>query len=100
MPLGFVRIKSRPHGGAPAHIRDQWIGLVLPVQDTSEDAVLANVLTHQMITEKKGGYEVLWEDAMNVLGSKSPETRKWWETNVSGFPALIFDPECCESIPD
>ena len=99
MPQGFIRITSRPKGGAPATVRDRWIGLVLPVEQKT-DAHLEDVLTHRLITDRRGGYQVLWSDAMNVLGEHDANTRKWWEENVHGFPTLIFDEDCCEPVPD
>ena len=97
-----IRIKSRPAGGAPTEIRDKWIGLVLPVIEKT-DALLADVVTGKLITSRTGGYEILWEDAMNALAQKSPKAKGWWEENVGArfhFPTLIFDEDCCEIVPD
>ncbi|MBI4155653.1 MAG: hypothetical protein HY507_00285 [Candidatus Zambryskibacteria bacterium] len=101
MPQCFVRIKSRPAGGAPIEIRDKWIGLILPVLDMSNN-LLADVMTGKLVTDRVGGYAIRWDDAMNVLEQKHPEARKWWEENVERlrFPTLIFDPDCCEVVAD
>ena len=92
-----IRIKSRPPGGAPPKVRDAWIGIVMPAKET--DALLADVNTRRLVTDRVGGYEVQWDDAMNALGQKDVSARQWWEDNAR-FPALIFSPECCEIVPD
>ena len=102
MAQGFIRIKSRPAGNAPAEIRDKWIGLVLPVVEKTT-SLLADVMTGQMVTNRTGGYEILWGNAMEALASRNPETKEWWEKNVGArfhFPTLIFDEDCCEVVPD
>ena len=96
-----IRITSRPAGGAPAEIRDKWIGVVLPVINKSND-LLADVITGKLVTDRIGGYAVLWEDAMSALGSYNPEAREWWQKHVGRlrFLTLIFNEGCCEIIPD
>jgi hypothetical protein len=98
MPQAFIRITSRPHGGAPAEIRDKWIGLVLPCLGETDEP-LADVLTLRRV-DRIGGYSIHWADAMRVLGENHPEARKWWETNVPPFSRLIFDKDCCEVVAD
>lgn len=93
-----IRIISRPDGGAPEDIRDQWIGLVMPARTT--DSHLADVITLKRVTDRIGGYAVSWEAAMDALGEKNPSTRKWWEGLNAGnrFAELIFTRDCCEVI--
>lgn len=99
MPNLEIRIISRPPGGAPHSIRDQWIGLVMPAQAT--DSPLADVMTRRRITNRTGGYAVPWNAAMDALGKKDPAARAWWEDlNASNhFRELIFTSDCCEVIP-
>ena len=98
MPEGTIRIVSRPPGGAPDHIRDAWIGLILPA--TKYEGKLADVRNFSLIQNRVGGYEVAWQTAMDALGRTSPHARQWFEQNVHGFSALIFSPESCEVVPD
>jgi len=98
MAIAFIRVTSRPAGEAPAEIRDKWIGLLIPVQFAYDGAVFG-VLSHQP-SAPSGGYAVTWDDAMRVLGEAHPDAREWWERNVRGFPALVFDKQCCEIVPD
>ena len=95
-----IRIISRPDGGAPEGIRDQWIGLVMPARIT--DSRLADVMTLRRVTDRVGGYAVPWEAAMDALGKKDPSARKWWEglNAVHHFPELIFTSNCCEVISE
>ncbi len=98
MPELNIRITARPPGGAPDHIRDQWIGVVMPA--TVDTSRLADVITHRRVADRVGGYAVLWADAMEALGREHPTARRWWEENVHHFSVLIFAPECCEVVPD
>ena len=99
MPQGFIRITSRPEGGAPPEIRDEWIGLVLPVHQISDD-LLSDVITGELVTTRIGGYEVLWSEAMDRLGAKNQNASIWWKENIHEMSSLIFDESCCEAVPD
>ena len=98
MPQYFIRIISRPDGGAPVEIRDKWIGVRLPVEYQSDEP-LADVITHQRVA-RVGGHAVRWDEAMDRLGESHPDARRWWETNVAQWNTLIFDRDCCEVLPD
>ncbi|MBI4155905.1 MAG: hypothetical protein HY507_01580 [Candidatus Zambryskibacteria bacterium] len=101
MPQGFICITSRPKGEAPEEIRDEWIGLVLSCNLKTDDPVVGAV-TGKLAWF--GGYEVSWTVAMNELGIKSPEARRWWEKlreqSTLNFSVLVFDKDCCEVLPD
>ena len=94
---GLIRITRRPHGEAPPEVRDQWIGLVLPSIGKAGGENIG--LLSGRAAPVSGGYRVRWEDAMKILGSRSPETREWWETHVNPI-VLTFDDQCCEVLPD
>lgn len=98
MPIGFIRITSRPEGGAPPEIRDKWIGLTLPVVQDYEGA-LADVTTHQKV-DRRNGWEVTWDDAMQALGEADPAARAWWEEHIVGFSTLVFRKDCCVPVAD
>lgn len=93
MSHGFVRIISRPPGGAPEEIRDEWIGLTLPTIGRHEGP-LGDVMTHAKV-DRSSGFRVDWFEAMEILGGKSPEARSWWESNCSPV-TLVFSSECLE----
>ena len=94
-----IRIISRPSGGAPENIRDRWIGLVMPAEATN--SLLADVVTHKLVTDRVGGYAVPWDAAMDALGKKDPSARMWWEGLNADHrrKTLIFAYDCCEVIP-
>ncbi len=94
----MIRIISRPEGGAPEHIRDEWIGLTLRCEGMNPYP-LSNVMTHELV-ERTGGYTVRWDVAMEALGRKSQVTRNWWEAHVHPMGNLVFDEDCCEIVPD
>ncbi len=90
-----IRIISRPDGEAPKHIRDKWIGLVLPADPDAEPVLpVAGVISRKFAGNVRG-YVVSWEDAMAALDEDS---RKWWHNNVIHFSRLIFDAACCEIV--
>jgi hypothetical protein len=100
VPEFRILITSRPHGGAPLSIRDQWIGLEMPARVT--DSSLADVMTRKLVTNRAGGYAVPWDAAMDALGKKDPAARAWWEdlNATNHFSELIFTSECCKAIPE
>jgi hypothetical protein len=96
----MIRIIKRPDGEAPSAVRDAWIGLVLPVHDTSEKMHLVQVVSERPARPEHDSHAVQFEDAMNVLGKKSPAARDWWQNNTRGMNHLVFQPDCCEVLPD
>jgi len=100
VPKIKIRIISRPSGGAPEMIRDQWVGLVMPAEATN--SLLADVVTHELVPDRRGGYAVSWGAAMDALEKKDPLTRMWWEglNATHHFPRLIFTSDCCEVVSD
>ena len=98
MPLGFIRITSRPKGDAPSEIRDKWIGLVLPVEGRSTGPV-ANLISEGLVDDIKG-FRVRTENALLALRQVHPETKEWWQKNARLPHELIFDADCCELAKD
>ena len=93
---GFIRITSVPSGGAPNWVREQWVGLVLPIAERS-DGPLADVMTGRKV-DRKGGWAINWGDAMEALGQNSPEAQLWWALNINPM-TLVFTDDCCEVVP-
>lgn len=94
----MIRIISRPEGGAPEYIRDEWIGLMLPRLGRNTHPI-SDVMTHELVG-MTGGYTVRLDDALEILGKKSQSARHWWVTNVHIQGDLVFDEDCCEIVPD
>jgi len=89
-----IKIKDVPPGFAPKHIREQWIGIEIP-------------LTEKPIPEGQGfktgnsngdGYQVAGIDAVKALkDAGKKEAADFWEKYSSGN--FIFKKEVCELIP-
>ena len=96
MPL-CLRITSVPPGEAPLWVREQWVGLALPLvrQDESPTTFLTSGVLSGPRTffarmsallsgrlEREAGYAVKTQRAMTALAATSPEAVKWWHENV------------------
>lgn len=96
MPL-LLDITSTPPGEAPLWVREQWVGLSLPLAQRKHSPI--SVLTsgvlsgpktlvarvHAFITgrlERQLGYAVETRLAMAVLATHSPEALAWWQENT------------------
>ena len=97
MPQRFIRVTSRPAGEAPDAIRDNWIGLVLPVL---HEAIGPPADLPEAPRVGRLGYAVRWSDAMRILGAKHPEARDWWKLNVQATTTVIFEESCCKLATD
>jgi hypothetical protein len=96
--MPYVRIVRTPVGVAPLEIREQWIGLLLPLAlPMRVKPAVAAVLTHNK--ETTTGYLVNAEIAVQILATKSPDAAQWWRENYvrRSIPGtnLLFDAACC-----
>jgi hypothetical protein len=97
MPL-FVRIESIPEGEAPLWVREQWVGLVLPLAQHRQaplQFLTSGVLTgpksltswlFALFTGKfvrQAGYKVQAKAAVEILATRSPEAAAWWRENAA-----------------
>lgn len=99
-----IRIIETPSGEAPENIREQWVGLVLPV-DTFVDlriGVQESMLGGPPEPENIDGFPVKIEDAVNALKEAGRlKAALWFENNFFGRDAthLIFGKSFCELSP-
>jgi hypothetical protein len=114
-----IRIIAIPPGEAPPWVREQWVGLELPLAQSSSTArsrrvfgVLSGprdafarwlaILTGR--TGRETGYAVRVLDALAVLEAKSPEAAAWWRTNVphmtSPLRCFLFAESVCQVLDD
>ena len=113
-----IRIKSIPPGEAPEHIRQAWVGLVIPVPPRVTErrnflgfgvlsgpknrlgALLALLLGR---AKRKAGYLVSSKMALDLLAARSPEAADWWRQNAPRFfepdQGFIFSIDSCEELP-
>jgi len=109
-----IRIVKRPLGEAPEHIRDAWIGLLLPVAPHFPRLVqyrgfgvvsglpnwsgprAANRLDQP---GPEQGYAVESSGAIEALGAANAKAAEWWRTNAPHLLTpgrwLLFDEESC-----
>jgi hypothetical protein len=110
----LVRIVAAPPGEAPLWVREQWVGLELPLaantakpQRYVTSGVLSGPLSFwqlilwQFIGRLKpaSGYPVDVAAALSVLETKSPEAARWWHENVPDLRTrkrrFLFRAEVC-----
>ena len=92
-----LQIVSVPPGEAPLWVREQWVGLLLPLSQWKEGPV--SFLTSGVLTGPKGayarilsaltgklerqsGYVVEVLPAIEALHARSPEAAQWWRENT------------------
>jgi hypothetical protein len=114
-----IRIVRTPPGEAPLHIREAWIGIILPVKSNKKQpsrkhgfgvlsrpksflGMLIAILIGKSIREE--GYIVDAKTVVELLREHSPEAADWWTMNVprvkrSGF-LLMFSSDVCEEFYD
>ncbi|PTX90952.1 hypothetical protein [Opitutus sp. ER46] len=100
-----IRIVATPPGEAPLEVREQWVGLELPLMGGEVSAVqieTCGVVTGEIDREETIGYVIDIEDAMLALASKSPSAVAWWRTNAAHlFEAggtLVFHEYVCRLV--
>ncbi len=97
--MAQIKIVAVPPGQAPLEIRQQWVGIILPVAEnlppnTFEMGVFGGKC------ENSGGYPVEIKVAIRELEKKSPEAADWWRsnTNPDWMLWLSFHRDVCEFI--
>ncbi len=98
--MAHIKIVATPPGQAPLKIREQWVGLSIPVaENLPADTVQMGVLGGK--AENPNGYTVETEAAIQELEKKSPEAASWWRQNIIPelMPWLSFHRDVCEIVP-
>jgi hypothetical protein len=105
--MPWIKIIRTPPGEAPIHIREQWLGLKLPLapgRPEVYEARGASITTGKELPEPHIGYLVLAAEAVGILEKKSPDAAKWWRQNIPELlrngRRLIFDEYACELIEE
>jgi hypothetical protein len=110
-----ILVIQRPEGDAPEWVRDEWIGLTLPLALDHKQVMLgASVLnTPKSWLEfwwmrltgqiwKAEGYAVVPATAVAVLETRNPAAANWWRENtpdlLGGENLFIFDVACCRPV--
>jgi len=119
LPRRRIRIIAIPPGEAPPWVREQWVGLELPLAQRSPSARSRRVygvltgprtlLGHWLgiLRGKSGretGYAVRSAQAIAVLERKSPEAAAWWRANVprmaSPLRCFLFSESACQLLDE
>ncbi|KAF0105247.1 MAG: hypothetical protein FD163_1356 [Hyphomonadaceae bacterium] len=114
-----IKIVQVPDGEAPLWVREQWVGLTIPLDASYAQpsasfvfGVLSgkNVFWRMIysvgdcfgLIKKTNGYTVNARLAVAALNCKSPDAAKWWVENCSyllGFEGLLlFQANECEIV--
>lgn len=99
-----IRIIAVPPGQAPQRIREQWVGVEIPVIEQPPPGQQFGVLGGKPDPRNARGYLVGTDEAIQALSKKSSEAAAWWrawrEETVAGQLAagLVFAREVCEEI--
>lgn len=112
--LAAVKIVAIPPGEASEHIREAWVGLVLPLVVPSVKSVwvVGGVLTSPKTywgqwlrflfgnRRREAGYVVNVATAIALLERANPSAAAWWRKNTPELLApnrnFIFAIEACE----
>lgn len=112
--MAAIKIISTPPGEAPLHIREAWVGLVLPLAVPSVRSVwiVGGVLTGpktalgqwiQLLLgrgRRHAGYVVNIAAAVTLLERANPSAAAWWRENTPELMAenrtFVFSAEACE----
>lgn len=93
----LLHIKSVPPGEAPLWVREQWVGLLLPLAQRKSTPV--SFLTFGVLSGPKGflsciaalvsgkmvrqsGYAIEALAAVSLLEGRSPEAAAWWRAST------------------
>jgi hypothetical protein len=110
-----VRITSVPPGEAPTHIREAWVGLVLPLaREQPKRYITSGVLSgprgfiqtlQHLLTSRltlHSGFAVSTLPALELLERSRPAAARWWRENaphlLQAGRHFVFPTECCEAL--
>jgi hypothetical protein len=93
--LSWFIVGTMPEGEAPIEIKEQWLGVPLPVRMKAPRLdYRVGVLSGERITSVKDAIPVNTDDAILALrAAGKEEAADWWEANghTHGDPTLLFD---------
>lgn len=82
-----VIITSVPRGAAPLWVREEWVGVILPLKDAYLPGEGAIEVTFDELTPRapREFFTVPVKDALNELEKKSPAAARWFRNNLPPF---------------
>ena len=95
-----IRITSTPPGFAPLEIREQWVGVEIPLASSADFERNAPGLL-RLGTENLGGYRVTGVAAISALESAGKnDAASFWRGLPNWSIYLEFSRNCAELIAD
>lgn len=105
--MPWIQIIRTPLGEAPLHVREQWLGLKLPLAPDRAEVFqvrAAGVKSGKELPDSCIGYSVLATDAVGILEKKSSDAANWWRENTPELllrgRRFIFDEYACELLEE
>lgn len=116
--MAAIKIIATPSGEAPLHIREAWVGLVLPLVvpkprlTKTSGGVLTGPKTYwgylfrRLLGQGKieVGYAVNVQASLMLLSRVNPSAAQWWHDNVpymmTANRTFLFCVEACEETED
>ncbi len=95
--MDSIKIIATPPGQAPEEVRQQWVGLTIPLATQEKGGFQMGVLGGA--AKNLGGYQVLSRDALHLLLAKSQPAYRWFVENAFFGSHLVFARHVCEFLP-
>lgn len=97
-----IRITKTPDGDAPDSVRKNWKGIEIDAYELPGWSGEVDIKTGEPIPERKGNiYVVNAEEALKVLGERSPEAAEWFRQNIRpDLSSLSFGEKEIKVIPN
>lgn len=100
--MAEIMIIAVPPGQAPLAVREQWVGMTLPVaEDLPPNTFVVGVLNGEPKNQEDEGYSVETAVAIQELERKNPGMARWWRAVVpETIPTwFVFSYDVCRFIP-
>src|SRR5690348_11847251 len=97
--MRLIRIESIPQGTGPKHVREAWVGLVLPVADIPGPTVrtfpigppakrnlwhkVQNLFRRELVEQPTPVYSVSFPEAVALLEKSNPVAAQWYKENCA-----------------
>ena len=98
--LSSIRIIATPPGQAPDWVRQEWVGLEIPLDETPKLSGTIQMGVLGGPAQHPGGFRVNTRVTLDLLQKKSPDAARWWRENINPdfMTHLIFKREVCEEV--
>ncbi|MEI7480488.1 MAG: hypothetical protein WCJ59_02565 [bacterium] len=91
-----IRITSIPNGQAPEWVKNEWIGITIPILPPVRGVALG-VVTGAIVSSQSS-YQVSTVQALDLLRKKNRYAAEWFEQNAVLADRFCFAATCCELV--